>query len=510
MINPIILEDRVARSLSCYLLEDCPLICLVLNKSSLAENVDLVRRNLPYIDIVELRIDYLTAEEILKASLFPSMVSVPVILTCRRVSDGGTYKEEERTRFSLMEKALDGDFSYVDIEEDVKRSVCVTKAQKKGIKVIRSLHDFNGIPDDLVHRMLQIAHKGSIPKAAVMLNSIHDVKHLFEIAKALQEVPEKILLGMGPFGVPTRILYRKLNSILTFTSPDEVAPGQFSPRTLKEVYHADTVDAKTHVYGIIGNPVLHTKSPMIHNPGFEGIHYNAVYVPFQVDAVRPFFALAEMLPIYGFSVTVPHKQAVLPYLGKVSREVKQIGACNTVVRKKNLWSGTNTDYYGFIQPLIHPIQSGEIKSVLVVGAGGAARSCVWALKNYGCRITIVNRDVEKAEKLAELTLNSFDSLDNAYRYAEVDAVIQTTNVGMGSLAGVDPIPSFPFSERHHVYELIYAPKYTALLKRAKKAGSSLYYGSQMLIGQGKLQFEAFTGYHYPKRLPISLVDKEDA
>ncbi len=486
------------------------MICLVLNQATLEKNRDLALQMRRWIDIVELRIDFLTPGEAEAASDFPAMVDVPVILTCRRKNDGGTFEGPEKRRLALLEKALDGDFAYVDVEEDVKRSSVTVKAKAKGIEVIRSFHDFNGIPVDLRHRMLKIAQKGYIPKAAVTPNSVQDVIQLVEASRELNHIGKKILLGMGSFGFPTRILYKKLGSMLTFTSGDEVAPGQISPRTMKEVYRADTLDERTHIYGIIGNPVLHSKSPLIHNPGFDGIKYNAMYVPFLVDSVRSFFALAEILPVYGFSVTVPHKQAVLPYLGKVSREVKQIGACNTVVRKKNLWAGTNTDYYGFIAPLLRPIQEGRIRSALVVGAGGAARSCVWALKNYGCRVTIVNRDVAKAESLAQHTMSNFDSLSHASRYTEVDAVIQTTNVGMGELEGIDPIPHFTFEERHHVYELIYAPRYTAMLERARVAGCELYYGIDMLVEQGKLQFESFTGYHYPKRLSIDLVPEENA
>ena len=486
------------------------MICLVLNTLTLEENAALISQHRPFVDIVELRVDFLSSQEAQQAARFPAMTDLPVILTCRRAQDGGQYRDSEKSRLAIIEKALEGDFAYVDIEEDVKRSVCVTKAQQKGIQVIRSFHDFHQVPDDLVHRMVQIARKGSIPKAAVMPSSIQDVKRLFEAARELNSIDRKILLGMGPYGLPTRILYRKMHSLLTFTSSDETAPGQISPREMKEIYRADTVDDRTHIYGIIGNPVAHTKSPLIHNPGFDGIKYNAIYVPFQVDSVRTFFALAEMLPVYGFSVTVPHKQAVLPYLGKVSREVKQIGACNTVVRKKHLWAGTNTDYYGFITPLIAPLQREQIRNVLVIGAGGAARSCVWALRNHGCRVTIVNRDVQKAEKLAQLTMSSFDSLDHAGRYKDVDAVIQTTTVGMGELEGVDPIPDFPFSAHHHVYELIYSPRYTRLLERAVEAGSSIYYGIDMLVAQGKLQFESFTGYHYPRRLPVTLISEEEA
>ncbi|MGD8114255.1 MAG: shikimate dehydrogenase, partial [Sphaerochaetaceae bacterium] len=406
-------------------------------------------------------------------------------------------------------RALDGNFAYVDIEEDIKRSVILQKAQQKNIKIIRSFHDFNGIPTDLYHQISRLSSKGQIPKIAVTPNSVLDVIQLFRIEKELSHITGKIIVGMGPYGVPTRILYKRLGSMLTFTSENEIAPGQISAKTMHDVYRAHLVNDRTHIYGIIGNPVLHTRSPYIQNPGFAEIKFNAIYVPFQVDSVRSFFVLAEMLPLYGFSVTVPHKQAVLPYLGKITREVKQIGSCNTVVRAKNLWMGTNTDYYGFITALIPRIQDKSIRSALVVGAGGAARSVVWALRNYGCKVVIINRDVKKAKNLADETMSAYDKLENASLYQSVDLVVQTTPAGMRSCGSFDPIPSFTFSERHHVYELIYDPKYTPMLERARTSGSRLYFGIDMLISQGRLQFENFTGYHYPKRLQIDLALEEN-
>lgn len=459
--------------------------------------------------MVELRVDLLSSEEQQKAKDFPTLTNLPVILTCRRVSDGGKYEGGEKSRISLLEALLDGEFAYVDIEEDVKKLSIVQKAEEREISIIRSLHDFDSIPTDLYHRITKIASKGCIPKMAVTPNSMLDVIQLFRVEKELEHVKQKIIVGMGPYGSATRILYKRLGSMITYTSLHTIVPYHITPKVMKMVYRADKVNERTKIYGIIGDPVLHTRSPYIQNPGFDGIKFNAIYVPFLVDSVRSFFILAELLPIYGFSVTVPHKQAVLPYLGKITREVKQIGSCNTVVRAKHLWKGTNTDYYGFIEPLLPLLQDGRIESALVVGAGGAARAVVWALRNYGCKVTIINRDIDKAKRLADVTMSSFDSLENGKKYEKVDLVVQTTSLGMRGDTDGDPIKEFEFSSRHHVYELIYTPKYTKMLQRAKEKGATLYFGIDMLFRQGTLQFESFTGYHYPKRLEIDLDFKED-
>jgi 3-dehydroquinate dehydratase/shikimate dehydrogenase len=321
----------------------------------------------------------------------------------------------------------------------------------------------------------------------------------------LKDIKEKIIVAMGPYGVCTRILYKKIGSMLTFASENEEAPGQLTPKVLKTLYRADQVNAKTNIYGIIGNPVLHTDSPKIHNPGFDSIHYNAIYVPFLVDKVRTFFKLAELIQIHGFSVTVPHKRDVLPYLGKITREVQQIGACNTVTRIQGMWKGINTDYYGFLVPIEEEIANDHIKSALVIGAGGAARAVVWALRNHHVKVTIVNRTKEKAIHLSSETMSNWDLLENVSNYiGKVDLIVQTTIVGMDESLGINPVPTLEFVGNEYVYDLIYKPDNTAFLEKAKAAGCKTYNGKRMLIEQGKLQFEAFTGYHYPHWVNLEL------
>ncbi len=476
------------------------MICLTLSSPTLELCQEEIRKNREYIDMAELRLDLLDPEEMKRASLFPSMTDVPVILTLRRECDGGRCTLPERQRRAILVSALDGDFKYVDIEEDIKRNEVEIKAREKGVKIIRSFHDFEGMPEDIYSRIYRLSERGDIAKAAVTPHSVQDLMTLFRIADELKDVP-KIIIGMGEWGVPLRILYRKSGSMLTFASDREVAPGQLSAKSLKTLYHADQVDDRTAIYGIIGNPVHHTSSPQIHNPGFRAINYNAIYLPFLVDNVKSFFTLAEYLRMRGFSVTIPFKTSVLMYLGNITREVKQIGACNTVVRVLGMWKGINTDYYGFLKPILKDIESGRIKSALVIGAGGASQAIVWALRNRGVKVTILNRTLSHAEELAALNYCSYDTLENASKYeGTVDLVVQTTSVGLYPDFDMSPIEGFRFTGREIVYDIIYKPKMTKLLKEAEKAGCTLHFGEEMLLEQGKLQFEAFTGYHYPKGL----------
>ena len=333
------------------------LICLTLSGNTLSGCLEEIRQNRAYIDLAELRLDFLSPEEQRRAAEFPAMTDVPLILTLRRKEDGGRCTLSEKERRQLLLAALDGDYAYVDIEEDVKKNDVEQKAREKGVRIIRSFHDFSGIPDDIYSRIYRLAERGDIAKAAVTPHTIQDLLTLFRISEELKDVP-KIIIGMGDWGIPIRILYRKAGSLLTFAcSGEAVAPGQVSAKDLKMLYRADQVNERTGIYGIIGNPVLHTSSPLIHNLGFHAINYNAIYLPFLVDNVRIFFALAEYLRMRGFSVTIPFKDAVLMYLGNITREVKQIGSCNTVIRVPGMWKGMNTDYYGFLAPILKDIES---------------------------------------------------------------------------------------------------------------------------------------------------------
>lgn len=441
--------------------------------------------------------DLLEQKEQKRACCFPAMVDIPVILTLRRVQDGGRCDLPERSRRDLLLKALDGNFAYIDLEDDIKKNDVEVKARERGVKIIRSMHDFEKVPDDIFSRIFHLSERGDVAKIAVTPRSFSDVLTLFRIQEELEGV-DKIVIGMGEYGICTRILYKRLGSILTFASDNEVAPGQLSPKVLKELYRADKVDERTAVYGIIGNPVMHSASPVMHNRGFHAINFNAVYVPFLVDNVRSFFSFAEQIRMRGFSVTVPFKVDVLSYLGNITREVKQIGSCNTVVRVPGMWKGINTDYYGFIRPLLKDIEDGEIRSALVIGAGGASKAIVWALRNYGVKVTILNRTLSHAEKIAKLNVCSYDTLDNANKYSgQVDLVVQTTSVGLYPNFDENPVEGFVFTGKEIAYDIIYKPRMTRFLKEAGKAGCRLHFGSEMLIEQGKLQFEAFSGYHYP-------------
>lgn len=479
------------------------MICLTLSGSTLDEMRRETEENGNYVDLVELRLDLLDEKEQGRASLFPSMVDKPVILTCRRVKDGGKWDKSERLRRALMLSALDGEFRYIDIEEDIRRNTPLeVKARERGVRIIRSLHIFGESPSNLLAIAKKMATGGDIVKIAIMVRSIRETEELFRLSQKLSDI-DKIIIGMGEYGLPTRVLYRKMGSYLVFSSEKEVAPGQISAKKLKMLYRADRVNKTTRVFGIVGNPVLHSLSPEIHNPAFHSLNIDAIYLPFPSESIGAFFHFAEYMRIEGFSVTIPYKKDVLSYLGNVDREVKMIGSCNTVVRRGELWKGLNTDYSGFILPIIKDIESSRIKSALVVGAGGASNAVVWALRNFSIKVTILNRTLEKAEILAKNNLSDYDTLENRKKYeGKVDLIVQTTSVGLYPGENISPLEGFSFTGKEIAYDIIYRPKMTKFLKDAAEKGCTLHFGSEMLMAQARLQFKAFTQQDYPKELNV--------
>ncbi len=489
-------------------------LCLTLCRPTLAENLHDLKKNAP--DLAELRIDLLEPTERESIASFPSQAGLPVILTCRKTCDGGKWEGSDSEREELLLQAMEGDFSFVDLEEDENSDVLERRALERRIRIIRSFHDFASVPPNLDERLEEMVSRGDLVKAAVMPTGIADLLTLFKIGRKWQEShpgeDNLILLGMGAYGVPSRILAQRVGSYLTFCSPDsaEAAPGHMSWKVLHDLYRVPLVEEDTRIFGIIGNPVLHTRSPHIHNPGFHKIGFNGVYVPFTVDDVSAFMKLAEFLEIRGFSVTVPHKLGIREFLDSEDDAVKAVSSCNTVVRDGESWKGYNTDVTGFIEPLLEKADSLKGKRAAVIGAGGAARAVVYALVSEGCDVSIFNRTLSRAEALAaELggrgaSLEELESESGAgAESGRYDLLVQTSSVGMHGTEGLErgegnPVPFYSFTGDELVYDIIYTPPVTPLMQKAMDAGAEVLGGLPMLQAQGAAQFRLFTGKSLPE------------
>jgi 3-dehydroquinate dehydratase/shikimate dehydrogenase len=479
-------------------------VCLALSGQSLARNLETLERYREHVDLVELRADFLAAGELASLGRFPALAGLPAILTLRRSRDRGGFSGSEAERLRLL-RAAGGRFAFVDLEEDLGASELEAKLRAHGTRIIRSLYDFEKVPEQLAGRVRRLARRADeIPKAALWPRGCADLLRLLRCARELEDLREKVLIGMGPVGLPTRVLAARLGSEICFTAAPgaESAPGQLDPLTLAKLYRFKAISAATQVFGVIGNPIMHSRSPEIHNRGYARLNLDAVYLPFLVDDPESFLALASELDVRAFSVTIPHKQAILPLLTAADEAVGRVGACNTVVRHDRGWWGGNTDVEGFLQPLrphLDPAGSGRLAAA-VIGAGGAARAVVCALGSLGIRPLILNRSPEKAAALAEVfgcRHGGLDAQGLALLEENNDLIVQTTPVGMEPQEAQDPLPDYVFRGSEIVYELIYKPERTRLLARAQAAGCAVISGYAMLKAQARAQFKLFTGHALP-------------
>jgi 3-dehydroquinate dehydratase/shikimate dehydrogenase len=493
-------------------------ICLCLTGKTIQRELELIEKYRPYIDIAELRVDFLEDEERFSIRRFPSLAGMPVILTVRRQSDGGQFTDSESSRIVLLSKGLafaEADirqnFAYVDLEEDIDVPGLEEAARAYRTQIIRSFHDFNGGNKNIAARVRNLSRAGDeILKAAVKCDTLYDVIDMYQASRELSD-KNKILICMGSTGLCTRVLAEKFGSSICFTSaknePDFplAGPGQIDPIELTNLYRFRSLDKDSKIYGILGYPLLATSSPPFFNHIFDIENQNAVYIPFPSEEAEPFIKFAEELNILGASVTFPHKENVTRYLTEPSEKVSAIGACNTMVRASGGWHGYNADAQGFSDSLLNFIGKKDLrgKRITIVGAGGVSRAVTSEVHRLKGKALILNRNKLKAEKLAGKYGFEWSGIDSAgLRLTRKfsDVIIQTTSAGMEPDVDTDPLWYYDFSGREYVMDLIYKPEQTLFLRRAAAAGCSVLNGYDMLMRQAKLQYQHFFGKPYPHNL----------
>ena len=471
-------------------------ICVPLSEREPGALRHACERAVEQADIIELRLDYLS-ETPRDLSEVIENIPRPVILTFRPSEQGGqrALSRAERKTF-WNSTAPRGDEIWWDVEGDL-----VQELSPDWERVIASHHDFSGVPSDLEQIYERLAATPArVVKLAVQANDITDCIPVFQLLdRARREGREVIAIAMGNAGIPTRVLGPSRGSFLTYGALDDdsaTAPGQVNAPGLRSLYHIDSIDRETMICGLVGRAVLHSLSPQLHNAAFAESKINGVYLPLQVVDINA-FCKRMVHPrtrelnwnLRGLSITAPHKQSVMDQLDWIDPQAREIGAVNTIVVEDDRLLGYNTDAAGFIAPLHARLGSLADKQVAIIGAGGAARAAVWALRQERARVTIFARDVTKASTF----FNEPCEMLSSATFDGYDLVVNTTPLGSGEHIDESPVTAEQLAGACYVYDLIYNPMETKLLREARKVGCETLGGFEMLVAQAKCQFELWTG-----------------
>lgn len=470
------------------------MLCVSLMPETTDQALRLLADCAPRTDCAEIRLDAMRECDLARLLARPPC---PVIVTYRPRREGGLYDGPEAPRLARLREAVQLGARYVDIEHD---SFDALKDLPRD-RLIVSYHNFDRTPDDLPAIHARLAATGAaVVKVAVTARHILDTVAVLRLLRTAR-VPT-IALSMGPRGVLTRVLAPKFGAFLTFAAPsggNETAPGQVSLDDMHDLYRVGRIGPKTCVYGVMADPVGHSLSPRIHNAAFAEAGLDAVYLPLWVEGdPAAFVRVMREFDFDGYSVTIPHKQAVMAALDEIEPLARRIGAVNTIQRRPDgTLFGTNTDWTAGLAAIEAAVGAGWLtgKQALIIGAGGVGRAMAFALKERGAAVTLTDVDATRAEQLAREV--GVAVCDHSQMSGSWDALLNCTPIGMSPKVDATPLPREMFRPGMVVYDAVYNPLETRLLREAREAGCRTVAGIDHFVRQAVEQFELWTNRPAP-------------
>jgi 3-dehydroquinate dehydratase/shikimate dehydrogenase len=481
-------------------------VCVAITGDSAADmlaKADAVVRENAFL---EFRLDYLekplAAIPKLKDFLYERS-EVTAVATCRRTVGGGKFKATAAAEVDVLTEASAAGFHLIDLE--IETAEALSKAQfadlrtsltEHGTGLILSSHDFVATRDldKTFARLLKF--QPEFIKVVSTAKNLSDNIEMMHFLERQSESANLIGICMGDQGLVSRVLGVRAGSIFTFASAsegEETGPGQIAARTLIETYRIDQVEMSTRVYGVAGSPIGHSLSPIMQNTAFRRETVNAVFLALETKKLSDLLKLVRELPVHGLAITMPLKQEILPHLEKTDALSAKIGACNTVVRSQDgRLFGFNTDVGGITRPLERRLPLRGAK-VLVLGAGGAARAAVFGLVDKGAEVFILNRTPETAQKLARQARAKTIRRDQLAK-TQFDIILNATPAGMAGQ-----------KTTHIVFDTVYNPVDTPLIRMAREKGLPVITGVEMFVQQGARQFEIWTGKPAPEEEMMRVV-----
>jgi 3-dehydroquinate dehydratase/shikimate dehydrogenase len=487
-----------------------PKVCVAIaapNPSELLEKAEGLVRDNPF---VELRLDYIPRPGLALAKIKEFTETHPhvsVIATCRRAANGGKFKGPIVSQLEVLVKAAEAGCQLVDVELHTAARLKRSQMEKLRSKaaVVLSFHDFRKTQklEETLKKMS--AYPADFYKIVGTATTLYDNVTMMKFLEKHQDSHSLVGLCMGEQGLISRLLGVRAGSAFTFgaiSEEEKTAPGQVTAQELRSIYRIEQVDAATKIYGVAGDPIAHSLSPAIMNAALRRENVNGVFLALHAKSLKDLLACMREIPMHGLAITMPHKQAIIPYLDNTDPQTAKIGACNTVVRSQDgKLYGFNTDTAGVVMPLEQriPLQGARI---LVLGAGGAARAAVFGLKERGAEVFILNRNQVAAQKLARQAKARTIKRVNLKKL-EFDVIINATPVGMGNTRE-SPLNAEEIKAKY-VFDMVYDPAETRLLKLAKERGAEVIPGSVMFVHQAARQFEIWTGKPAPREDMLRIV-----
>lgn len=422
------------------------------------------------------------------------------LVTCRPVGSGGLWQASPEAELHALLQAAAAGAPWVDLSLETAEAVgaeAVRTLQQTGVDLVLSWHDFHTAGDlaEVLRRMR--AFSPDLRKLVPTAQQLTDNLAIFEQLRHADDGPI-VGICMGEAGAASRVLGPRYGSAFTFASPslaDATAPGQLDAATLRALYRIDTLTPATRIYGVAGSPIRSSLSPRMLNTAFQKAGLDAVDLPLLTNDAQQLFRFASFVGLAGCGVTMPLKQAVLPLLSHVDPLAAQIGAVNTLRRQPDgSYAGFNSDAAGITAPLLRKVALRGAR-VLVLGAGGAARAAVFGCLGEGAEVTLINRTYAKAEALARQSGARALRPEDLSSEPPFDVLIQATPAGMGGEASLPP--EFDQVDARLVFDLVYNPLETPLLRAAQARGLDTIRGVEMFLHQGARQFELWTGLPAP-------------
>jgi 3-dehydroquinate dehydratase / shikimate dehydrogenase len=487
-------------------------VCVAITGSTPIEMVDRATAAVRENPFLEFRLDYLAKPLAALPKLKQFLIDhgeTTAIATCRRAAGGGKFKGTISSELDILQKAASCGFHLVDLElqtaEAIKSSE-LDKLRARGTALIISYHDFQTTKDlDGIFERIR-PYDPDFIKIVSTAKSLSDNVVMMHFLERTRDLASVIGICMGDQGLISRVLGIRAGSVFTFASAsegEETGPGQVTARTLAETYRIKQIDAATRVYGVVGNPVKSSLSPVMLNTAFRRETVNAVYLALQTNKLSDLLALVREVPLHGLSVTMPFKQEVMKHLENTDPISAEIGACNTIVRAQDgKLYGFNTDVAAIVRPLERRLSLRGAK-ILVLGAGGAARAAVFGLARKGAEVSVTNRTPQTAQKLAREAKVKYLRRDQVAK-SSFDAIVNATPVGM---YGVKPSHILEPKEINArlVFDLVYNPVDTPLIRMAREKGLPVITGVEMFVQQGARQFEIWTGKPAPEEEMLRVV-----